>query len=1829
MKDSRKEDINDQMVLKRYQDLGITLWTEQGNLCYSGPKNVLTEEQKYFLKQNKNRLIVELGKKEAHKQTGRKTDFPLTDIQSAYFVGRMGSFDYGNVSCKIYLEMIYDSLERERVQTVWNHLIRRHDMLRAVIKEGGYQTLEAEVPEFTVKEIVIEPDREELLGKIRAEMAEHTFAIGTWPYFAISLSRHADHTMMHVAFDFLIADWNSIWILLREFEEDYFSGAGEKEGRQTEFGQKLSFPAYLEKEREWMKGDRYLADKKYWEDRVMTLPPKPQIPLLGKEQLKNRFVRKFYQLPCERWEAFKAKAGKYGVTPTAAIMSAYGLCLSKWSNSLQFALNLTMLNRLPIDPDVNQIVGDFTTVSLLEMDYSKDKTFAETAREHQTRMSADLDHRLFSGVKVMREISKRRGKEDAFFPYVFTGAIGLVNPEGGKGRIGEYGISQTPQVFIDCQAMDSKEGLRLNWDIREGVFREDMAEDMFRAFVQFLEHLTEREEYWEVSARIELPAHQQKIRDSVNHTEKIFREATLYEIVAEQITKQREKIAVIDEWESVTYQELGTRVLAIGRELDSYGCIPGTNVGILLSKGVNQIAAVLAVLAARAVYVPIEPDQPVKRMKLILQEAHISLVLTEKQEEFPPDAGYRAINLSDIDFAQKWMPQKETRPNPADLAYIIFTSGSTGRPKGVQITHRAACNTILDINQRFGIRETDSVLALSKLNFDLSVYDIFGILSVGGTVVFPDRDRYLDPSHWMELIEKHKITVWNTVPAFMEIFLEYVRNHSGSPGLKTILLSGDWIPIRLPETIWNHIPKAKVISLGGATEASIWSNYYVCSKEDTYEKSIPYGYPLSNQRFRIKNEKGEEVPDFVPGELCIEGAGLSTGYMNEDEMTRQQFVESKEGERMYRTGDFGYYEPDGKIVFLGRRDQQIKLHGYRIELGEVEAALKNIPGVAEACAVIAGSDGKPEAILGVVVPQTGEAAQETDLVDILCHEEPGSCQKEEMKKEDQKREDIEKALENRDKAAIFSVLRAFREYDLLLPDRQYTVKEITEASCWSEKNKWVLRYLLNALLKNGLLKRDENETLSCRVQVTEDEFEQYCIQMKDSYRNIHMNAIASYMDQAFHSLGRVLAGVVNPVTLLYPQGSTDILTELYQENPVAQKLNKKISEVVARVAGTKEKIRILEIGAGSGATSFEILSGRRDGTEYEYIFSDVSENFLLTAKENLSRFENVRYKKFNMDEDYREQGFLPNSFDIIVASGVIENAKRIGTVLESIREMLKPNGYLLCTEPVREEPWILASQAVMMTAPEDACRADCLYLEETEWMTYLEQTGSGTLSIYPAETSDLSLFGMKLYLKQWKAANAELDGDKLQKQLSGLLPDYMVPKQIQVIDHMPLTGNGKINRRRIGEWYVSESASEPESGQNQRTEENEQLQELKEIVEHSLGIQNMNTNKSLYEYGADSLVQAQIAGKVKTLLEEHGVYNVTFDSILRKLLNGAAVSDLYEFMTKSGTMRQQPMMQETEQQAEQKTMQRPPLGELQVIKDTPSETVRVVLPPGLGTMSSLQDLVGAMSAWDGRILGITVKDSQAYCALRPEVLIRTVAEEYANYLKQEEFGQVQLIGYCMGGFLAVEIAKRLSESGVRVKEVVLIDSVPVSYDISDELILEAIYLTNYEITIGRVFAEVEDSRLLAAIRHLFELHQKKLPPRSHEILRDDPDYASEYAFLCRLNAMSQEERFRLYAKALRDETDEEVLVETILAGYRIYAHSFLAARADLEPYFGDIRLLQAKEAMDYLFIDQEQTVRYWEEHCIGELEVIPVNGNHGSCVEQENAEQLARLICRN
>ncbi|MFC3648048.1 amino acid adenylation domain-containing protein, partial [Planctobacterium marinum] len=909
--------------------------------------------------------------------------FPLTDVQQAYWLGREGDFELGNISTHGYVELPFTDVSPTRIEQTLNQLIQRHGMLRMIVNDDGNQQILAKVPDYALKvndyRSLSTDERVSGVAALRQELSHQVLSTDTWPLFDFRFTRLSDNQgILHVSMDIMLVDASSMLILAREFH----GLLSEPELPLTPLS--LTFRDYVLAEERLKESSLYEASAQYWQSRIEDFPNPPALPLArDPSQIETpHFERRSHWLPQAQWQQVKQIAQQHQITPTVLFLTAVGEVLNRWSEQSHFVLNLTLFNRIPFHQEVNDILGDFTSLTLLEMDYRDHcQSFIARLKSVQSQLWEDLEYRYFSGVAMQRNLTSSRG-HIVNFPVVVTSTLGLETPSDDNSAAPKpqdrdelmegFSISQTSQVWLDMQLSDVNGGLLCVWDSVEGLFPQGMLDAMFAALWELFGALAESEQQWQQACPVAAPASVTGLVSRANDTAQPYTPGLIHAPVWEQVLNQGDKIAVYSEELSLSYRELGLRAQSLADELMVSGVGANELVAVVMDKSWAQVVAVLGILRAGAAYLPIDASLPTGRIHTLLASGEVQQVVTQAAHlEGLPDT-VQAHVLSTGDTPTEGVSLNASDPSRPDaLAYVIFTSGSTGTPKGVSMTHEAVLNTLEGINTQYQVTAADTVFGLSNLNFDLSVYDIFGVLGAGGSIVLPKSDEYRDPGAWLNYLTAESaypdVTVWNTVPALMQLLVEQCEYQSVQLPLQTVMMSGDWLPTDLPARIHHIAPQAKQYSLGGATEAAIWSIHYPITGYDCEGPSIPYGKALPNQQMYVLSADMALSPVWVTGDIYIGGLGLAQGYWRDDAKTQASFVRHPQtGERLYRTGDRGRLLPDGNIEFQGRKDHQVKIRGYRIELGEIESHLKRNGLIKEALVSTSQHDGQPHLVAYVV-----------------------------------------------------------------------------------------------------------------------------------------------------------------------------------------------------------------------------------------------------------------------------------------------------------------------------------------------------------------------------------------------------------------------------------------------------------------------------------------------------------------------------------------------------------------------------------------------------------------------------------------------------------------------------------------------------------------------------------------------------------------------------------------------------------------------------------------------------------------------------------------------
>lgn len=1419
----------------------------------------------------------------------RTDPFPLTDLQQAFWIGRNDSLSLGSVSCHQYSELELEHFDLAYFESIWNKLVQRHDMLRAIVLEDGTQQVLSKVPHYNIEQYDLtrldEPEKQAKLDSIREEMTYQVFDPTKWPLFDIRASKiNETKTRLHIDLDVLMVDVHSFRILYGELNR-LMSNHQEQLNPLP-----LTFRDCIQQEYKERNLPDYQEAKSYWQERAKTLPPAPQLPLrINPEQLKKPRFRTLTQvINRQLWQKLKHKATSLGVTSTAIILTAFSEVIKRWSREPHFTLNMTYYNRKSVHEQIMDVVGDFTSIMLLEANLSEKKSFSQRVNEIQQELWCNLDHRQYSGVEVMREMARqnRASGRQVHMPVVFTSLIGMDfdnNHNADWDMMGKqiYQVNQTPQVWLDYQLVEYGGNLLNRWFIVDQLFEPQVIEAMFTSFNTLLEFIADDNTNWNepITELIQLSGlvdHSKQNYFIVSRPKQLMHECFLL-----QADKTPLNPALLTSNQQWTYRELRDWVNQLANRLISLDIKQGDRVAIVMNKCAENIVAALAVQCVGAAYVPIAVDGEA-RCQAILKDCQPALILTTPQWFEDIILRCQPLNLHHLIYSIDESVFNESIDfspisiSPNEPAYLIYTSGSTGKPKGVLLDHQAPLNTVLSMNEYFNIQENDRFLSLTPPNHDMAVYDIYGPLAVGAAIVIPDEQQRKEVTAWITLMQQYKVTTLNVVPTFVDMLVSYLEITTNTQNeipqeLRLIMMGGDWIPIDLPKRIRQFWPNIALHSIGGPTETAIVSVTYPIGEVSSDWKSIPYGKPLANQKMYILNQQLESCPEAVVGEICAGGQCLALGYYNDPKRTEEKFIiYPATGERLYLTGDLGCFLPDGNIQILGRLDQQLSVNGYRIEPGEIEANIRTFSGIKEAVVVKAG---QPESLHAFIIPAFEDEVNEQGIISVQQAENPVNLQQIHEKAltavtqlpEDLSIIEYDKFFSKLEFYSLMVIWRFIRQYE---QKGQVDTKSIISQIVIKTNYLHLLQSWLDELVKEGIYelettltsnhyfatkKWDEEQWRSIQAW-----FDHYISQCSSNDRSIWL-----FFHYCTQHLPELLSGQVNPLEHMFKDGDTNLAENFYQNNRIPRHFNQVSGQAVADFVKQWPKdrpLKVLEFGAGVGSITASVLP-QLPLDRTSYLFTDLSTFFFDKAREKFANYSFIQYGLFDINKDPLEQGLSFGQFDLILGANVLHDAHNIDITLPYLRELLSPGGLLMILEGTYNPRFQLISFGFIegLTQYQDErINTHLPLLPASRWIELMNQANFATCCV-PESGMDEEVFNYHLLIAQAPLQTTVINFDPLRRMLHDSLPDYMVPRSFYALRKLPLSANGKIDRKELAQKIITTSKKviTPQKAPT------EMEQCLISIWQQVLKTDNVSIDSNFFAVGGDSLLMTRISGLIK------------------------------------------------------------------------------------------------------------------------------------------------------------------------------------------------------------------------------------------------------------------------------------------------------------------------------------------------------------------------------
>ncbi len=810
-------------------------------------------------------------------------------------------------------------------------------------------------------------------------------------------------TIHHIAFD----GWSG-GVLFQELTTLYKAFQANQPSPLPDLA--IQYADYALWQRDRLTGDVLEKQLTYWRKQLSHAPAHIPFPTDRPRPALPNFHGTFqvFSLPASLVSSLSQLGQRRDTTLFMTLLAAFQVLLARYIGQDDSIMGSLIANRTK--PEVEKLVGFFVNTLVLRADLSGNPSFSEVLRRVREICLDAYEHQDLPFEKLVEEIQPERTlSNQPLFQILFQ----LENTLGEALQLQE--VTVTPLIYkgqvarweLACFVREEQDGLRVTLEYSTELFDASTIARLFEHFQVLLEHISRDPEcnIWEYPLQ-RASAIQQLLYDWNNTQADYERDKCIQDLFEDQVRRTPSAIAVDCDGRQLTYEELNQQTNQIAHFLRERGVTQGVPVAICMERTLELIPALLAVLKASGFYVPMEPSFPVARLQWILSSLRVPILLTQTSlletiQQITDVPALQTIACLDTavsspfaDDQKIWLRQQFLNypvenlarvSDPGDLAYIIFTSGSTGTSLGVMIQHQPVVNLIEWVNRTCEIGPTDRVLFVTSICFDLSVYDIFGLLAAGGSIRVVSNGDLHDPEKLMQILCQEPATFWDSAPAFLQQLMPFFSHEEYKQSIKEskwclVFLSGDWIPLALPGQISTFSPRTKLISLGGATEATVWSNYFRVEEVSPHWSSIPYGQPLQNVCYYVLNRYLSPCPINIAGDLYIGGECLTAGYIDEPVLTAQKFIpdpfSSRPGTRLYRIGDRARFWSNGIIEFLGREDSQVKIRGFRIEPGEIEAVLETHEAVQKALVtVIPGENRHEKRLVAYVVLNAGSTVQ--------------------------------------------------------------------------------------------------------------------------------------------------------------------------------------------------------------------------------------------------------------------------------------------------------------------------------------------------------------------------------------------------------------------------------------------------------------------------------------------------------------------------------------------------------------------------------------------------------------------------------------------------------------------------------------------------------------------------------------------------------------------------------------------------------------------------------------------------------------------------------------
>jgi amino acid adenylation domain-containing protein len=956
---------NDQQIINlmgELRQLGCRISADGDKLRLRKTKNDIPAELIQQIKINKTEILAFLNTAKDQAVTSQK-DIPklpknaLKQLsfaqQRLWFLGQMENSNatYNMPIClqlegKLNVNALSESLA---------YVINRHESLRMYFPtvEGQPQIRIKKIENFNVLSLqdlsnLDQPTQSVTVQTLINNHVQEPFNLKTGPLFKAKLLQLKDNqfilllNMHHISSD----GW-SMGIFIRELRHAYLAFShGQKPTLEPLPIQYSDFATW---QRNWLQGEILETQINYWKKQLKDAPPRLELPTDHPRPPIQSYkgAHYSYTLTPELTEQLNSLSQQEGVSLYMLLLAVFNLLLSRYSRQNDLCIGSPIANRP--HRQTEGLIGFFANTLVLRNQIKPEQSFQEFLQQTRQTCLEAYQHQdipfefLVEQLKPVRSLS---------YNPIFQVIFAVENNDSEALDLPELKIewldSSYPFAKFDLSllALESDGQLNCIWEYTTDLFETTTIQRMAEHWEILLQQIVTNPQQ-KISTLSWLTKADQKQLELWNQTNRNYpQDKTLVDLFEEQVKSYPNNIALVFEEQSLSYQELNQKANQLAHFLhQNYQIKPDTLIGICVERSLEMAIALLGVLKTGAAYVPVDPSYPEERIKFILENSKISLLLTQsfindKLSGFLSKFSGQSINLDRLDFESFPCHNLALQSKPNDLAYVIYTSGSTGQPKGVMIEHQSIVNLSLNWGKLFHVNPQSRLLQFGSFSFDLSIGEIATNLIYGACLYLAKKETLLPTQTLVNFLETNQITHSFLSPSALSVLPQANLSH-----LENITVGGEACSTEVIEKWANQ---RRLFNCYGPTEATVTATLSLCQANG---QKPNIGKPLDNIRVYIIDENQQILPAGMPGELCIAGVGLARGYLNRPDLTDEKFIEVNlwgKTERIYKTGDLAKWGNDGNLEFLGRIDNQIKLRGFRIELEEIEAVLLKHPAVKEA-----------------------------------------------------------------------------------------------------------------------------------------------------------------------------------------------------------------------------------------------------------------------------------------------------------------------------------------------------------------------------------------------------------------------------------------------------------------------------------------------------------------------------------------------------------------------------------------------------------------------------------------------------------------------------------------------------------------------------------------------------------------------------------------------------------------------------------------------------------------------------------------------------------------